>query len=200
MSRYIFLFDLDSTIMKGEILISISKKMGIYEEMRLLTDCSARGEVPFKQNFLTRIELLKGFSVAEMCNMVSELETNKLLLDFIRQHQERCYVVTSNPDILLDEFIEKNFIRQNVFCSKAQVKDDHIQDMLSVVNKNAVIKQIGLPFVAVGAGNDDSEMIESAEVGIGYGGVHDIAPAVLESASHVVYNEKRLVDFLDKLL
>lgn len=32
MSRYIFLFDLDSTVTKQEILPTISKRLGIYEE------------------------------------------------------------------------------------------------------------------------------------------------------------------------
>lgn len=43
-------------------------------------------------------------------------------------------------------------------------------------------------------------MIEAAEVGIGYGGVKEIAPAVLECATHLIYNEDKLVYFLEELL
>ena len=63
-----------------------------------------------------------------------------------------------------------------------------------------MISQMVLPFVAVGDGNNDAEMIEAAEIGIGYGGVHDIAPAVLASASHVIYQEDKLVEFLERLV
>ena len=62
-----------------------------------------------------------------------------------------------------------------------------------------MIRQMVLPFVAVGDGNNDAEMIEAAEVGIGYGGVRPVAPSVLECATHVVYQEDKLVDFLNKL-
>ena len=59
MSRYIFLFDLDSTVTKQEILPTISKELGIYEKMTELTESTMSGEIPFKQSFLQRVELLK---------------------------------------------------------------------------------------------------------------------------------------------
>ena len=80
------------------------------------------------------------------------------------------------------------------------VENDYIQDVLSVVDKNAVINQMVLPFVAVGEGNNDAEMIEAAEIGIGYGGVREIAPSVLACASHAVYQEEKLVEFLERLV
>ena len=43
-------------------------------------------------------------------------------------------------------------------------------------------------------------MVEAAEVGIGYGGVREIAPAVLACASHAIYDEEKLVEFLERLL
>ncbi|KAI4450934.1 hypothetical protein C823_005471 [Eubacterium plexicaudatum ASF492] len=79
------------------------------------------------------------------------------------------------------------------------MKDDYIQDIFSIVDKNAVISQMVLPFVAVGDGNNDAEMIEEAEIGIGYGGVREIAPSVLACASHAIYDEKKLVEFLERL-
>lgn len=38
MSRYIFLFDLDTTIIRKEILPVVSKRVGIYEKMTDLTE------------------------------------------------------------------------------------------------------------------------------------------------------------------
>ena len=91
-------------------------------------------------------------------------------------------------------------MQKNVFCSKAIQYGDYVQDVFNIVDKNAVIKQMVLPFVAVGDGNNDAEMIDAAEVGIGYGGVRPIAPSVLECATHVVYQEDKLVDLLNKLV
>lgn len=43
-------------------------------------------------------------------------------------------------------------------------------------------------------------MIAAAEIGIGFGGVRDIAPAVLKSATHAAYSEDKLCQFLKQLL
>lgn len=200
MSRYIFLFDLDSTVTRQEILPTVSKKLGLYEKMSSLTESTMRGEIPFKQSFLQRVDLLKDVPVSEVCQIVQEIELNGLLVDFIKRNQERCYIVTGNLDVWIEGLVKKLGMGKNTYCSKALVKDDRIQDVFSIVDKNAVISQMLLPFVAVGDGNNDAEMIEAAEIGIGYGGVRSIAPAVLACASHAIYREDKLVEFLERLL
>ena len=179
MSRYIFLFDLDSTVTKQEILPTISKRLGIYERMSELTESTMRGEIPFKQSFLQRVELLKDVPVSEVNEMVSRIQLNNHLVDFIQKNHDRCHIVTGNLDVWIDGVIRKLGMERNTFCSKAIVV---------------------LPFVAIGDGNNDAEMIEAAEVGIGYGGVREIAPAVLACASHAIYDEEKLVEFLERLL
>ena len=200
MSRYIFLFDLDSTVTKQEILPTISKRLGIYERMSELTESTMRGEIPFKQSFLQRVELLKDVPVSEVNEMVSRIQLNNHLVDFIQKNHDRCHIVTGNLDVGIDGVVRKLGMERNTFCSKAIVKNDYIEDVFNIVDKNAVIGQMVLPFVAIGDGNNDAEMIEAAEVGIGYGGVREIAPAVLACASHAIYDEEKLVEFLERLL
>ncbi len=199
MSRFVFLFDLDSTLTKQEILPTISKELGIFEKMSQLTESTMNGEIPFKQSFLQRVELLKNIPVSEVNRMIGKIQLNELLVEFVKKNQERCYVVTGNLDVWIADLMKKIGMEKNLFCSKALVKDDYIQDIFSIVDKNAVISQMVLPFVAVGDGNNDAEMIEEAEIGIGYGGVREIAPSVLACASHAIYDEKKLVEFLERL-
>lgn len=99
MSRYIFLFDLDSTVTRQEILPTISKKLGLYERMSSLTESTMRGEIPFKQSFLQRVDLLKGIPVSEVRRMTGEIELNEQLADFIRRNRDRCHIVTGNLDV-----------------------------------------------------------------------------------------------------
>lgn len=199
MSRFVFLFDLDSTLTKQEILPTISKELGIFEKMSQLTESTMNGEIPFKQSFLQRVELLKNIPVSEVNRMIGEIQLNELLVEFVKKNQERCYVVTGNLDVWIEDLMKTIGMEKNLFSSKALVKDDYIQDIFSIVDKNAVISQMVLPFVAVGDGNNDAEMIEEAEIGIGYGGVREIAPSVLACASHAIYDEKKLVEFLERL-
>lgn len=200
MSNYIFLFDLDSTITRQEILPTIAKKVGIYERMCSLTESTMRGEVPFKQSFLQRVDLLKDIPVSEISEKISQIILNEKLVSFIKEHKSRCYIVTGNLDVWIEKLVSNMGMERNTFCSKAVEKDGFIQDVFSIVDKNAVISQMVLPFVAVGDGNNDAEMIEAAEVGIGYGGVRDITPAVLACADHAIYDEDILVSFLERLL
>lgn len=200
MSRYIFLFDMDSTITRQEILPTIAAQIGLYERMKELTESTMRGEVPFKQSFLQRVDLLKKTPVSQIRDIVSNIELNDRLVDFIQSNKSRSYIVTGNLDVWIEGLIEKLGMEKNVFCSKALLDGDYIQDVFNIVDKDAVIRQMVLPFVAVGDGNNDAEMIEAAEVGIGYGGVRPVAASVLECATHVVYQEDKLVDFLNKLL
>lgn len=200
MSRYIFLFDLDSTITREEILPMVAKSVGLYEQMSSLTESAMQGEIPFKQSFLQRVNILKGIPVSIVRQLVGNIEIHPLLANFILENQSRCYIVTGNLDVWIRDLIDRLGMTQNTFCSKALVKDDYILDVSSVLNKNAVVSQMVLPFVAVGDGNNDAEMIESAEIGIGYGGVREVAPSILNCASHAIYNEEKLVEFLERLL
>lgn len=200
MSRYIFLFDLDSTVTRQEILPTIAKEAGVYEQMSSLTESSMCGQVPFKQSFLQRVELLKEIPVSKVQDIVANIELNDKLVEFIHANKNRSYIVTGNLDIWIEGLMTKLGMEKNVFCSKAVQDGNHMQDVFNIVDKDAVIRQMVLPFVAVGDGNNDAEMIEAAEVGIGYGGVRPIAPSVLECATHVVYEEDKLVDFLNKLV
>ena len=103
-------------------------------------------------------------------------------------------------DIWIDILIKEIGMEKNTFSSKAYTDGEYLAKVLSIVDKKAVASQIGLPFVAIGDGNNDAEMIEAAEIGIGYGGVKDIAPAILNCASHVFYNQDKLVEFLERLV
>ncbi len=194
------MFDLDSTITRQEILPTIAKECGVYEEMSQLTEETMKGVLPFKKSFLQRVDLLKDIPVSKVNDLISKIELNELLVDFIKINKDRCFIVTGNLDVWIEGLLNKIGMEKNVFCSKAVVKDDYIQNVFSVIDKNAVISQMVMPYVAVGDGNNDAEMIESAEIGIGFGGVREIAASVLVCASHLVYDEVKLVDFLNKLL
>lgn len=200
MSKYVFIFDLDSTITKQEILPTISEYFGVFDKMKALTETSMRGEIPFKQSFLHRVDILKNIPVSDVCQLVSEIMLNDRLVEFIQENRGRCYIVTGNLDVWIKLLIKKMEMESHTFCSNALVKNNYIQDVISVVDKNAVVSQMVLPFVAVGDGNNDAEMIEAAEIGIGYGGVRNVASSVLSCASHAVYEEKKLVDFLKRLV
>lgn len=200
MGKYIFLFDLDSTVLKEEILQAVSRQSGLSEQMDRLAGGMAKERIPFKQGFLQRVDLLKNIPVSEVCRIVDEIPLNDKVLEFIQNNRERSYVVTENLDVWTEGLMKKIGIESHTFSSKALVKDDYLQDVISIVDKSAVVSQMVLPFVAVGNGDNDAEMIEAAEVGIGYGAGKEPAASVLSCASHAVYQEEKLTEFLYRLV
>lgn len=200
MSRYIFLFDLDSTITRQEIFPRVAELRNLHGQIMQIAESTLCGEIPFKQSLIQRIELLKEIPVREASEAIEQIDLNEGLAEFIARNRDRCYIVTGHLDVWIGGLMKKMGMEGNVFASKALTEDGYIRDVFSVLDKNAVISQMVLPFVAVGDGNNDADMIAAAEVGIGYGGVREIAPAVLECASHAVYEEEKLVDFLNRLL
>ncbi|MDO5334687.1 MAG: HAD-IB family phosphatase [Coriobacteriia bacterium] len=199
-SDLIFLFDLDSTITKQEILPTIARSVGKEEQMRMLTEEAMIGSVPFRDSFLSRVDLLKDVPVSEVSRAIAEIPVHEDLCRFMREHKDRCFIVTGNLDIWIDGLVERMGMKGNVYCSKGIVLDDRLLGVASVIDKNLTVDQFVNPFVAVGDGSNDAEMISRAQVGIGFGGVRAIAPSVLEVASHAIYDEGRLVQFLGRLL
>lgn len=200
MSDYIFLFDLDSTISKQEILPTISNKIGKQKEMRNLTEATMRGEIPFKSSFLNRVKLLSDIEVSEVNRMVEEIPVNKEITQFIIENQDRCYVVTGNLDVWISGLMNKLGMNNHVYCSKANVKNDRITQVVSVVDKELTSKQFVQPIVVIGDGDNDSGMARNADIAIGFGGVREIAPSLLLNIDYAFYDDKRCADFLRSLL
>ncbi len=200
MSNYIFLFDLDSTITKQEILPTISERIGKTKEMRELTEATMRGEIPFKTSFLSRVKILSNESVSEVNDIIANIPLNEAIANFIIDNSERCYIVTGNLDVWIKGLMNKLNMHSHVYCSKAHIKNDKIFQVISVADKELIGKQFVQPIVVVGDGDNDSGIAKYADIAIGYGGVRNIAPSLLKNIDYAFYNDEICVRFLKSLL
>ena len=200
MNNRVFLFDLDATVTKEEILPALAEQVGLLEEMREMTEKTMRGEIPFQSSFLARVEMLKTIPVSRVAEIVEKTPLNEELVQFIRTHASRCYIVTGNIDIWIEKLIKRiGLPMSHCYCSSASVSDDYIISVHSVVDKEKIAKQFVVPVVAVGDGSNDAEMVRLADVGIGYGGVRPVAYSLMCNATHVICDEHRLCSFLHML-
>ncbi len=200
MSDYIFLFDMDSTITREEVLPEISRRINKLTEMRQLTEATMRGEIPFKTSFLNRVKLLSDISVREVNQIVADISLNPMIADFIQKNHKRCYIVTGNLDIWISGLMSKLNMLNHTYCSKADVVDDRISKVVSVIDKELTAKQFVQPIVSIGDGDNDSGMARIADIALGFGGVRNIAPSLLRNIDYAFYEDKRCADFLWKLL
>lgn len=199
-SDYIFLFDMDSTITKKEVLPEIAQKINRLDEMRKLTEATMRGEIPFRSSFLQRVKILSDIPVHEVNAIVSDIPLNIAIVDFIMKNRDRCYIVTGNLDVWISGLMKKIGMEKHCYCSKADVVDDYISKVVSVADKELMVKQFVQPMVAIGDGDNDSGMARMADIAIGFGGVREIAPSLIRNIDFAFYDDQKCADFLWKLL
>lgn len=200
MSDYVFLFDLDSTVTKKEILPEISILINKEKEIREVTESTMKGEIPFEESFQRRVKILSQISVKKVNELVSEIPLNEEIVKFIVENRDRCYIVTGNLDIWISGLMNKLGIMDHCFCSSAVNDHDTVGKITSIRNKLATALSFDRPIVVVGDGDNDSEMASVADIGIGFGGVRPIAPSLLNVISYAFYDEKKCAEFLRGLL
>lgn len=195
-----FLFDLDSTITRAEILPTIAEKIGKGREMRELTEKTMMGDLPFHESFRSRVKILSDIPVSEVSAMIAEIPLSPAIVRFLKEEHDSCYVVTSNLDVWIKGLLEKLDMSDHCFCSTAVVKDNKILDISDILVKRSVIDRLtSTKTIAIGDGNNDYEMIEKADIGISFGGVRAIAPSLFKVSDYSVYDENTLYYLLKKI-
>ncbi len=144
--EYKFVFDLDSTITKKEILPTIAERFGLGEVVGERTEAAMRGEVPFEESFRRRVALLSDCQVSEAARIVAEIPLNEHIAAFIRENSDRCYIATGNLDVWIEGIVSRlglsghsdlptecnDSATNHVFCSKTVVLEDRIAEVSEV--------------------------------------------------------------------
>ncbi len=196
----LFVFDLDSTVTKCEFLPLIAEHAGMGGEMAYLTEAAMQGEAPFEQDFKKRVELLKSVPLSAARSIAARIPLNDEIGGFIRENPRRCMILTGNLDAWIAPIIEKLGMKGRCLCSRAEVYENRLLGVASVLNKGMESKKLPRPFVAIGDGSNDIGMLEDAEIGIAFGGVRRPSEKLIAAADMVVWDERELVEILKKLL
>lgn len=195
-----FLFDLDSTLSKVEILPFIAKEIGMEHEMARMTELCMAGKISFRDSFLQRVNLLKKVRVSRIRQLVAQIALNDRMVDFIMEYQNRCYIVTGNLDVWIGELMEQIKMSNRYFSSRAHVEEDYLSHVVTVADKGLIARQFVSPFVAIGDGDNDVGMCKLANISVAYGGVRKISPVLASIVNRSFFNEQECVNFLYELV
>lgn len=215
--EYKFVFDLDSTITKKEILPTIAERFGLGEVVGERTEAAMRGEVPFEESFRRRVALLSDCQVSEAARIVAEIPLNEHIATFIRENPDRCYIATGNLDVWIEGIVSRlglsghsdlstecnDSATNHLFCSKTVVLGDRIAEVSEVFGpeqKAELVRRLGGSVVAIGDGANDIKMCSAADIGIAFGGVREIPEGLRSVCERVFHSDRECAEFLDKLV
>ena len=196
----LFVFDLDSTITKCELLPLIARSVGLDGEIEAMTESAMRGNSPFEQNFRNRVGLLQKVPISRVCSIVSRAPLHEEIAGFIRENPQRCIILTGNLDVWITPIIENLGMKGRCQCSKAKVCEDRLLGVASVLDKGIACKKLPHPFVAIGDGSNDISMLNAAEIGIAFAGARKPPAELIAAADMLVQDENELIEILKKLL
>ena len=193
-----FLFDLDATITKKEILPEIAKEINLFDEMNEMTRLAMEGNIPFYDSFTKRVSLLKDVKVSKIQDIVLNIPLNMEIVKFIRENKDSCIIVTGNIDVWIVKLMD--FIGVKYVSSKATVVNDKIERLDFIMDKAKFAENFDKKFIAIGDGSNDIDMFIKSEMGIAFGGVKNPAPGLLSVSKYAIYEENKLCEFLKRLL
>ena len=199
--RIAFCFDLDGTLTKEEILPQIAKKLGIYEEIDLLTNITMQGLITFDRSFKLRVKLLSSIPISEVKEVVDATLIDDNLQKFIQKHNSNCFIITGNLDVWVKDFIQEKY-GCKFYSSIAEATGDRLHGIEHTINKADAIEDIRKEYdyiVAVGDGMNDCSMFEKSDKSIAYGGVHQPVLSLIKSSDYVCYDSVTLVNLLESL-
>jgi HAD superfamily phosphoserine phosphatase-like hydrolase len=196
-----FCFDLDGTVTRQEILPIIASEVGLKEEIDLLTSLTMRGLVPFESSFRLRCRLLREVPISRVREIVSSIRLDPEIEAFIRDNRDSCAIVTGNLDVWVAGLLER--LGCEAFTSLGIVTGDRLDGVSRILCKSDPVRELRargfVHVVAVGDGFNDIPMLEEADIGIAFAGVHSPVPQLIQLADYIANGATDLCQLLRQL-
>ena len=191
-----FIFDLDGTITKIETLPLLANELNLADEIKIITDLTLQGKISFEKSFKLRWLVLKNIPLEKIREIMSTVELDKNILEFIHANKNICAIVTGNLDIWIEPLVKK--IGCEIFSSQSRNNE-----LTKILNKAEIVREIKKSsdkIISVGDSYNDIQMFRESDISIAYGGVHEIPDAVKNSADYTIHDSKNLCELLKNFL
>ena len=184
MKYRLILFDVDSTLIKQEVIDLLADKSGHGREVQQITARAMKGEIDFSQALFKRVSLLEGLPESvfdEVLSQISFAEGFDELFSYLRKNGFLVGAVSGGFHNVLDKLfsqLQLDFLKANVL----EVVDGRLTGKITsapvdrmakarALREFAALHNIELEStVAVGDGANDLDMIEIAGLVVSYMG------------------------------
>lgn len=196
-----YCFDLDGTITQTEILPLIAVELDMADEVEVLTKATMDGLIPFDASFRLRCLILGLVPEESVRKIISSVPLDSDILSFIQTRHADCFLVTGNLGQWVAPIAQR--CGCHLYSSEAVQQNGRLQ-VNNILNKSHVVEHLRKEdkyerVVAIGDGANDVGMLDLADIGISFGGVHPPAKSALEVSDLVINNGEALCRILKTL-
>jgi phosphoserine phosphatase len=195
-NRRLFAFDMDSTLIEGEVIDELAKLAGVADQVVKITESAMRGEIEFQESFRRRVGLLRGLEEAEvrsLLNTIPLVEGAEQLIGTLKMLGYKTAILSGGFQFFA-QHLQNRLGIDYVFANDLDIVDGVVSGevrtpIVDGARKVALLREIAQQenisleqVVAVGDGANDLPMLGIAGMGIAF----RAKPLVRQTASHAV--------------
>jgi phosphoserine phosphatase len=195
-NRRLFAFDMDSTLIEGEVIDELAKLAGVADEVVKVTEAAMRGEIEFQESFRRRVALLRGLKetrVRGLLDTIPLVEGAEQLIGTLKMLGYKTAILSGGFNFFA-QHLQTRLGIDYVFANELDIVDGVVSGevrtpIVDGARKAELLRQIARlenisldQVVAVGDGANDLPMLGIAGMGIAF----RAKPLVRQTASHAV--------------
>ncbi|WP_018686883.1 phosphoserine phosphatase SerB [Actinokineospora enzanensis] len=191
-AKRLIVFDVDSTLIQGEVIEMLAARAGCEDEVREITEAAMRGELDFTESLHRRVATLAGLPVSVLAEVADTLQLTPGARTTIRTLKRlgfRCGVVSGGFTAIIDRLVDDLGLDFQA-ANGLEVVDGRLTgrvlgEVVDRAGKATALRRFAevydIPLaqcVAVGDGANDIDMLSTAGLGIAF----NAKPALREVA------------------
>ncbi len=191
-AKRLIVFDVDSTLIQGEVIEMLAAHAGVEDEVRAVTEAAMRGELDFGESLHRRVATLAGLDATVIDEVAEAIELTpgaRTTIRTLRRLGYHCGVVSGGFRQVIEPLahdLELEFVQANTLeIVDGKLTGRVVGEVVDRQAKAAALRrfaaEVGVPMeqtVAVGDGANDIDMLNAAGLGVAF----NAKPALREVA------------------